>query len=122
MSAVTFEIKGVNHSLYFGFDAYQTVAENSVDYANGKSSAPSELEVFATYVHGGMVNEAILNRMPKPTFKDAYLLSELIVMEGKGIQEEIWRVWTDSIANAEMQKMLGSIKKKVEVKSKKQTG
>lgn len=113
MSEIQFTINEVKHNLLFGMDAYKIFAENAILVATEKRE-PSNIESFAVIVYAGLINNAIVERSNRATFKEAYLLTQDIILESEKLQQDIWETWSGSIADNELQKVLGGIKKKVE--------
>lgn len=118
MSEIIIDVEGVKRSLYFGMDAYQIFAENSVRTANddSKGITTSNAEGFAVIVYAGLFNGAILDRVNKPTFKEAYLIAQNILIEDDKLVKEIYDTWTGSIADKEVQRVIASNSDKKKIK------
>lgn len=136
---VSFEIEGVNHTLYFGMKAVSIFVNKSneellkvneeIIKLNTEKSEDEELipllpidetkaVVFAVY--GGMCNQAERYDLPYPKYVDAYDLTEKILLsEDKNIQVNIWETFQDSRAGEGLFKLLNPVKKEDEADEKK---
>ena len=119
MSKISFEINGKEEHLYFGMDAYEIVQTKSVQATIDNNV--SNFKMCSYIIFGGMVNYAVLKEINKPTYEDAYLLTEQIFLKETDFQDKIFKAWNESLANETLQKVLNGVKKKAE-ESKKQTG
>lgn len=113
MSEIQFTINDVKHNLLFGMDAYKIFSDSAILIATQKRE-PSNVESLAVLVYAGLINNAIVERSNRVTFKEAYLLAQDIILESEALQVDIWQTWSGSIADNELQKALNGIKKKVE--------
>ena len=114
---ISFEINDVKHTLYFGMDAYEIVAEKS--FKATIENNVSNFKMCSYIIFGGLINEAVIKELPKPDYEVAYELMQEIVQQPEEFQNKIFTAWEQSLANKELQKILNANKKKVEVKKRK---
>jgi len=129
MNEVSFEIEGKKYSLYFGMDAYEIIIDRQL--ADTFNKEGTTFKATSYIIYGGLVNNWILQESPKPskpTYKEAYEITQSILILGDSFKSDIWDVYNGSIASELLKKAADNAsgnKKKVEglpKKASKRTG
>lgn len=117
MSAVSFEIDGTKHDLYFGMDAFEVI----FGFMNSQAvqgTKPSPFTSASYIIYGGLINQAILDEKPKPKYGDVYKLCEKLYNLPEEVQAPIFSVYESSIAKEALTKRLDELSGKGEDKKK----
>lgn len=118
---IDFEIKGEKYSLYFGMLATEIIGNMAFEAVASKDTG--NIKMFAIVVYGGLCNRAEMSLKSKPSFEEAYLLTNEILQQPEELQSKIYSAWHDSEPNKRLQDILNKGKKKVDQeRGKKQIG
>ena len=130
MNEISFEIEGKIVTLYFGMDAYEAILDKQLYDALTKDG--STFKSCSYIVYGGLINQWVVSEEKpkplKPTYKQAYELTQQIWMLDKDIQNSIFKCYNESLADDLLRKTIENVsglKKKIEdlqSQTSKQTG
>ena len=115
MNEISFELLGKKYDLYFGMDAYEIIVDRQLEDAFNNTG--STFKACSYVIFGGLVNNAIIERLTRPSYKEAYKLTENIFLHGEDLQNRIFDIYNSSVANDLLKKAVDNVtgnKKKVE--------
>lgn len=124
---ISFEIEGTKHTLYFGMSAIEIFSRKSVleveRLAKEYPKTPindlkaDSVKSFTYMIYAGLCNQADIKEQDRPSFEDAYELSENILYQGEELQANIFNCFNESRANQLLQEKLHGKQKKSEVEA-----
>lgn len=119
---ITFDLQGVTHSLYFGMAAIEIFSQKSVAELSLLAKEHPEIPIdklkadpvksFAYVIYSGLCNQADIMELSRPTFEQAYYISEQIIDEGEKLQQDIFDCFNNSRAHKSLIERLHPADKK----------
>lgn len=126
---ISFEIEGTKHTLYFGMSAIEIFSRKSVNELGRLAKENPETPIkdlkadgvksFAYIIYAGLCNQADIKELDRPSFSEAYELSEEILYQAEDLQNDIVNCFNESRANKLLQEKLHGKEKKSEVEAEK---
>lgn len=128
-----FELEGVKYSLRFGMTAvqifFQKSAQQVKELAEENPGVPLDelkadnVKSFAYLLYAGLCNYADSKEQKRPTFEDAYNLTESVLTDApESLQKEIFDCYSNSRATVSQNEKLGIKSVPEDEKKKKRTG
>lgn len=123
---IKFLIPSGEYTLHFGMKSAQIFAEKGLSEfllieARGEKKA-DDIKSFAYIIFSGLCNYADIAEKQHPSFEEAYLITEEILMAPAEVQTSIFDTWKDARPTKEMMERLGLSSESEEEKKSLQTG
>lgn len=124
---IKFTVESGEYTLHFGMKSAQIFAEKGLNEfllveERGEKKA-DDIKSFAYIIFSGLCNYADISEKQHPTFEEAYLLTEEILMAPPDVQTSIFDTWKEARPTKEMMDRLGLSKSDdAEEKKSLQTG